>query len=226
MLLRTRYFDDYGKIIPFSKTIEISGANENDIQSYVDEMNSSILYIRGISDYAEITIENNRVKSDNIMIDLVSSPIHIMRPAEPTFGRIDDGILRNISLIFQVNKGLNPTINLLSVKNDTNHLNLILNEITPTGIYAHHFVVKLTFVDDWRETCGECQTALYALNQLFDKLNQQLYINTTVNKHIKISGNIVDDFRVDSVDNLTESLNKFINFEQYKVKEIEVQKLL
>lgn len=226
MLLRTRYFDDYGKIIPFTKIIEISGANENDIQSYVDEMNNSILYIRGMSDYAEITIENNRVKSDNIMIGFVSNPIHIMRLAEPTFGRIDDGILRNISLIFQVDKGLNPTINLLSVKNDTNHLNLILNEIVPTGIYAHHFVVKLTFVDDWRETCSECQTALFALNQLFYKLSQQLYINKTTNKHIEINGNIVDDFRVDGVDNLIESLNKFINFEQYKVKEIEVEKLL
>lgn len=225
MLLRTRYFDDYGKIIPLTREIQISGANENDIQSYIDEMNDSILYVRGLSDYAEILIETNRIKSDNISIDLVSNPIRVMRPNEPTFGRIDDAIIRNISLYYQVNKGINPTVNLLSVKNDTNKLNLVLNEIKNSGIYAHHFRVTLTFVDDWRETCSECQTALYALNQLFDRLNEQLYINKETTT-IEVSGNIVDDFIVDSVEHLTQSLKKFIVFENYKVKEIEVEKLL
>lgn len=213
MLLMTKYIDDQGflKNVFFKISHNINNAEQLNIfkNNILGQYNSSVLMLRGISDFGKLITSPSRLITDQYDIDINSNTFNLLTLPEPAFGSAIECITTNLTLQTQIECQKVQSyfesirIKLVPVDVKTDSLVLLLNEIRSTGIFTHKYELKFEFADTWTPTCNSCQTGMQYLQQELNKLSDELYSSKDM---FNLDGRIITDLSVNNISVLKEEI--------------------
>ena len=203
MKLITKYLDEDGSITNFIYRLEIEPLDNITKKLFFDNVlskyNGSLLYLRGISSYANIEYGLSFLRTDRFSFKLDSPSMNIYQPKEPCDPSVREGITRNLELeLYNEQLKTKPYaeykhIRLIPLENKVNEHIIYLNEIRSSGIYTRIYQIAFEYSGSWSDSCNECVNGMMYLRKELDKMSDLLYCPS---EQYEVQGKIVQDLAV------------------------------